>query len=96
MERGHGLIAWILIGIAVGWLAPKAAKNPGYGRPMDLGTALAGSLIGGFLTTHYGFGAVSKLGLSVSALIAAFGAVALTFLVRAVGIATHSTRSSDR
>jgi uncharacterized membrane protein YeaQ/YmgE (transglycosylase-associated protein family) len=94
MDRGHAFIAWILVGIAIGWFAGKMAKSPGYGRPMDIATALAGSLVGGFLTTHYGFGAVSKLGLSIRLLIAAFGAVTLTFLVRMIGLAIHSSRSS--
>jgi uncharacterized membrane protein YeaQ/YmgE (transglycosylase-associated protein family) len=96
MERGHALIAWILIGIAIGWFARNVAKSPGYGRPIDIATALTGSLLGGFLTTHYSFGAVSGPGLGISLLIAAFGAVAFTFLLRLLESARHMKSSPDR
>ncbi|HEX4284874.1 MAG TPA: hypothetical protein VHZ28_07260, partial [Terracidiphilus sp.] len=59
MEHGHGFIAWILIGIAVGWFANRAAESRAYGRLTDLISSLVGAMIGGFLTTHFGFGAVS-------------------------------------
>ena len=89
MEHGHIWLVWILIGATIGWLAGRAAKDSGLGRSWTVVIALAGALLGGFLTTHFGFGGISGLGLSVSLLIAAFGAVVLTFLSVVVAQATH-------
>jgi uncharacterized membrane protein YeaQ/YmgE (transglycosylase-associated protein family) len=31
MESGHGLIAWIVIGVISGWLTGKIMKGSGFG-----------------------------------------------------------------
>lgn len=79
---GHGLIAWIIIGLIAGWLTGKLMKGSGYGFLMDMVVGLVGALIGGFISARLGFGGVGEHGLIVSILIAVVGAVILTWIVR--------------
>lgn len=81
---GHGIIAWIIIGIIAGWLTGKIMKGDGYGVIMDMVIGLVGALIGGWVTSLVGFGTASNHGLIVSILIATLGAVILTYLIRLV------------
>jgi uncharacterized membrane protein YeaQ/YmgE (transglycosylase-associated protein family) len=81
---GHGIIAWIIIGIIAGWLTGKIMKGSGFGMIMDMVVGLVGALIGGFLSSHLGFGGVGDHGLIMSIFIAVIGAVLLTYLVRLV------------
>jgi uncharacterized membrane protein YeaQ/YmgE (transglycosylase-associated protein family) len=84
MGAGHGLIAWIIIGLIAGWLTGKLMKGSGFGFFMDMIVGLVGALVGGFLSSHLGFGGVGEHGLIFSILIATFGAVLLTWLLRLV------------
>ena len=79
---GHGLIAWIIIGVVAGWITGKLMKGSGYGFFMDMIVGLVGALIGGFLSSHFGMGGVGQHGMIASILIAVVGAVILTWLVR--------------
>lgn len=79
---GHGLIAWIIIGVVAGWITGKLMKGSGYGFFMDMIVGLVGALIGGFLSSHFGMGGVGQHGMIASILIAVAGAVILTWLVR--------------
>jgi uncharacterized membrane protein YeaQ/YmgE (transglycosylase-associated protein family) len=36
MDTGHGLIAWIIIGLIAGWLTGKLMKGSGFGFWMDM------------------------------------------------------------
>ncbi|HEY3625420.1 MAG TPA: GlsB/YeaQ/YmgE family stress response membrane protein [Terracidiphilus sp.] len=81
---GHGLIAWIIIGVIAGWITGKLMKGSGFGFIMDMVVGLIGALIGGFISSHLGFGGVSEHGLTVSIIIAVIGAVVLTVLLRLV------------
>jgi uncharacterized membrane protein YeaQ/YmgE (transglycosylase-associated protein family) len=81
---GHGIIAWIIIGIVAGWLTGKIMKGSGFGAIMDMVVGLIGALIGGFLSSHLGFGGVGDHGLIMSIVIAVIGAVLLTLLLRLV------------
>ena len=81
---GHGLIAWIIIGIIAGWLTGKLMKGSGFGMFADMVIGLVGALIGGFLSSRLGFGGVGDHGLVMSILIATLGAVLLTFLLRLI------------
>jgi uncharacterized membrane protein YeaQ/YmgE (transglycosylase-associated protein family) len=81
---GHGIIAWIIIGLIAGWLTGKLMKGSGFGAIMDMVVGLVGALIGGFLSSHLGFGGVGDHGLIMSILIAVIGAVILTLLLRLV------------
>ena len=81
---GHGILAWIIIGLLDGWLTGKLMKGSGFGFFMDMIVGLVGALIGGFLASHLGLGGVGDHGLIVSILIATVGAVILTWIVRLI------------
>ena len=81
---GHGLIAWIIIGVLAGWITGKLMKGSGFGFIMDMLVGLIGALIGGFLSSHLGMGGVGQHGLIMSIVIAVIGAVLLTWLLRMV------------
>ncbi len=81
---GHGIIAWIIIGVIAGWLTGKLMKGSGYGFIMDMIVGLIGALVGGFLSSHLGFGGTGEHGLGISILIAVIGAVVLTLLLRLI------------
>jgi len=81
---GHGIIAWIVIGVLAGWITGKIMKGSGFGFFMDMIVGLAGACIGGFLSSHLGLGGVGEHGLIVSIVIAVCGAVILTWIVRLI------------
>jgi uncharacterized membrane protein YeaQ/YmgE (transglycosylase-associated protein family) len=81
---GHGWIAWIIIGVIAGWLTGKLMKGSGFGFFMDMIIGLVGALIGGFLSSHLGFGGVGEHGLIISIVIAVIGAVILTWILRLI------------
>lgn len=84
MDSGHGLIAWIVIGVIAGWLTGKLMKGSGFGFLMDMVIGLIGAVVGGFLSSHLGFGGVGQHGLTMSIVIAVIGSVLLTWLFRLV------------
>jgi uncharacterized membrane protein YeaQ/YmgE (transglycosylase-associated protein family) len=81
---GHGIIAWVIIGLIAGWLTGKIMKGSGFGAIMDMIIGLIGALIGGFISSKLGLGGVGDHGLIISIVIAVFGAIILTFLIRLV------------
>jgi uncharacterized membrane protein YeaQ/YmgE (transglycosylase-associated protein family) len=81
---GHGIIAWIIIGALAGWITGKLMKGSGFGAIMDMIVGLVGALIGGFISSHLGFGGVGEHGLVMSIVIAVIGAVILTLLLRLI------------
>ena len=81
---GHGLIAWIIIGVLAGWITGKLMKGSGFGFLMDMVVGLIGALVGGFISSHLGYGGVNQHGMIVSILIAVIGAVILTVLLRLI------------
>src|SRR5581483_11515331 len=83
-SMGHGLIAWIIIGVIAGWLTGKLMKGSGFGFIMDMVVGLVGALIGGFISSHLGFGGVGQHGLIISIIIAVIGAVLLTVILRLI------------
>jgi uncharacterized membrane protein YeaQ/YmgE (transglycosylase-associated protein family) len=81
---GHGIIAWIIIGVIAGWLTGKLMRGSGFGFLMDMVVGLVGALIGGFVSSHLGLGGVGQHGLIMSIVIAVIGAVILTLIVRLI------------
>ena len=81
---GHGIIAWIIIGVVAGWLTGKLMKGSGFGFLMDAVIGLIGAFVGGWLWTKLGGQSINEHGLIMSIIIATFGAVILTFLFRLV------------
>lgn len=81
---GHGVIAWIIIGLIAGWITGKLMKGSGFGALMDIIVGIIGAMIGGFVSYHLGLGGVREHGLIVSIIIAVIGAVILTWIVRMI------------
>ena len=79
---GHGIIAWIIIGVIAGWITGKLMKGSGYGFIMDMVVGLIGALIGGWVSSALGFGPTGAHGMIGSIIIAVIGAVILTLIVR--------------
>jgi uncharacterized membrane protein YeaQ/YmgE (transglycosylase-associated protein family) len=79
---GHGLLAWLVIGIIAGWVTGKIMKGSGYGVFVDMFVGLIGALVGGYISSYFGFGGVSEHGMVGSILIAVIGAVLLTVILR--------------
>ncbi len=79
---GHGLIAWIVIGVIAGWITGKLMKGSGFGFLMDMVVGLIGAVIGGFIAGSLGLGGVGQHGLIGSIIIAVIGAVLFTFVLR--------------
>ncbi|HEX4198927.1 MAG TPA: GlsB/YeaQ/YmgE family stress response membrane protein [Caulobacteraceae bacterium] len=79
---GHGLIAWIVIGVVAGWLAGLLVKGGGFGLIGDLIVGVIGAIIGGWLAgrlhIHIGSGMISSI------ITAVIGAVILIFILRMV------------
>ena len=84
MDAGHGIFAWIVIGVIAGWITGKLMKGSGFGFFMDMIVGLVGAVIGGFLSTHLGMAGPGQQGMIMSIIIAVVGAVLLTLLVRLV------------
>jgi uncharacterized membrane protein YeaQ/YmgE (transglycosylase-associated protein family) len=77
-----GIVSWIVVGLIAGWLAGFVMKG-GYGLIGDLILGVVGALLGGWLATRFGFGAVT--GINPESIIIAFvGAVIIMFAVRLV------------
>ena len=81
---GHGIIAWIIIGVIAGWLTGKLMKGSGYGFFIDMVVGLVGAVIGGFIASHLGIAPPGQQGMIVSIIIAVIGAVILTWIVRVI------------
>ena len=81
---GHGIIAWIIIGLIAGWITGKLMKGSGFGPIMDIVVGIVGAIIGGFLATKIGIAGPGQQGLIVSIIIAVIGAVILTLILRLI------------
>jgi uncharacterized membrane protein YeaQ/YmgE (transglycosylase-associated protein family) len=79
---GHGIIAWIIIGVIAGWITGKLMKGSGFGFIVDMIVGLIGALIGGWISSALGFGTTGQHGMIGSIIISVIGAVILTVIVR--------------
>lgn len=75
---GIGILGWIIIGIAAGWIAEKVMKRD-HGLLTNLIVGVVGALLGGFIAGALGFGADGNW--IVSLIIATVGAVILLFIL---------------
>ncbi len=80
-----GLLAWLVVGGVVGWVAGMLVKGKGFGLIGNIAIGIIGALIGGWLA-----GAVFSIdnavsGFNLTTFIVAFlGAVLLLIIVRSV------------
>ena len=79
-----GIIAWIVLGLICGALAKfiMPGKDPG-GIVVTMLLGVAGALVGGFLASLLGFGAVGGFNLK-SIIVATLGAIVLLVAWRAL------------
>jgi len=71
-----GLLWFILIGIAAGWLAGQVMKGGGFGLLGDLIVGVIGALVGGFLFGLLGITAAGLLGDLITATVGAIVLIA--------------------
>jgi len=84
-----GVVLWIVIGLAAGWLASMVMHSP-HGILMDLVLGVVGSLVGGFLASaifHWSPGSIAG-----HLVVAFIGAVLLIGIHRAL-FARHGVRT---
>lgn len=78
----HGLIAWLIIGLAAGWLAGTLVKGGGFGLIGDIIVGIIGAFIGGWLAGLVGLQVGS--GFISSIITATLGAILLIVILRMV------------
>lgn len=77
-----GLIYFLLIGLAAGWLAGKIMKGYSFGLAGNLLIGVLGAILGGFLFGLVGLAAIGLLGSLISATV---GAIVLLYLLQKFG-----------
>jgi uncharacterized membrane protein YeaQ/YmgE (transglycosylase-associated protein family) len=79
-----GIISWIILGLIVGVIAKfiMPGKDPG-GIIVTILLGIAGALVGGFISSGLGFGAVSGINVQ-SLIIAVCGSIVLLIIYRMV------------
>ena len=75
--EGVGIIGWILIGIAAGFVAEKVMKRD-HGLLVNLLVGVVGALLGGWIASMLGIGYGGWIG---SFIIATLGAILLLFIL---------------
>lgn len=77
-----GFIAWIVLGLIVGILAKWLMPGPdGGGFIMTVILGIVGAMVGGFISSFFGFGTVDGFNLG-SMFIAVLGAMLVLFIYR--------------
>ena len=78
-----GILAWIVIGLIVGWLASVIVKGSGSGILGDIILGIVGALVGGFIASAV-FGIADPIsGFNLTTLIiAVLGAIVVIAVVR--------------
>ena len=78
---GQGLIIFLLIGLAAGWIAGKLMKGGGFGLVGDLVVGVVGAYLGGWVFSLLGLAAYGLIGALIMATI---GAMLLLYIIRLV------------
>jgi uncharacterized membrane protein YeaQ/YmgE (transglycosylase-associated protein family) len=73
------LLAWIFIGVLVGWAAGRLLEGNGYGPFMDVVMGIGGAVAGGLLMRAAGLRGIG--GTVVTTMVAVIGAALLTMVV---------------
>jgi uncharacterized membrane protein YeaQ/YmgE (transglycosylase-associated protein family) len=73
------LLAWIFIGVLVGWAAGRILEGNGYGPLMDMVMGIGGAVASGLLMRAAGFHGFG--GAVVTSMVAIIGATLLTMVV---------------
>ena len=76
------ILWWIIVGLIAGWLTGKIMGGGGYGVVMDIVVGIVGAVIGGFIMRALGFAGSGSMVYTI--LVALFGAIILTLLIRLI------------
>ena len=76
------IVAWLIVGLAAGWVAGKVSRGQGFGLIGDLAVGLIGALTGGLIAGLFVPGAQ---GLMTTAGVALAAAAILLALIRLAG-----------
>ena len=77
------LLAWIVLGLAAGFIASKLVNKSGEGMLMDIALGVVGAVVGGWFFHAFGMQGVSGLNL-YSLAIAVVGAVVFLVIYHAL------------
>ena len=77
---GHGLLAWIIIGLIAGWLTGTVTRGRGFGCFADTILGMVGALIGGWIFSKLGIATFGFLGSLAAAFVGAIVLVAIARL----------------
>jgi uncharacterized membrane protein YeaQ/YmgE (transglycosylase-associated protein family) len=80
--RSHPMWAWMLVGLATGWLTGFALRSRGLGCVADIALGFAGGLGAGWLFTNYN---ILRGDFRISLAAAALGAFLLVAMARFFG-----------
>ena len=86
------ILAWIVLGLIVGFVVGKLVNKTGEGLPIDLMLGVVGAIFGGELLNKLGM--VDVTGLTPKSATIAAGCAALVLIVYHVLRGTASTRSA--
>ncbi len=81
LQYPGGIIAWLVVGLIVGWLAGLFMRGRGYGIVWDIIIGLIGSFVGGLICSFFVQGMVGFWG---TVLVSFIGACILIAIVRAL------------
>lgn len=73
------ILAWLVVGLAAGWLASRAGGGTGYGLLGDVLIGMGGASIGGWIFGETGWNA--PLGGLAGAIVVAFVGAALALVI---------------
>ncbi|TEA26882.1 GlsB/YeaQ/YmgE family stress response membrane protein [Candidatus Schmidhempelia bombi] len=76
-----GIITWIILGLIAGWLAKFFMPIGSVGVVKTMLLGIAGALIGGYISTFFGWGSVTGFNFP-SIIISVLGAIALIYVYR--------------
>ncbi|MCO6524932.1 MAG: GlsB/YeaQ/YmgE family stress response membrane protein [Candidatus Schmidhempelia sp.] len=76
-----GIITWIILGLIAGWLAKFFMPIGSMGVVKTMLLGIAGALIGGYITTFFGWGSVTGFNFP-SIIISVLGAIVLIYIYR--------------
>ena len=78
-----GILSWIILGLIAGWLAKFFMTIGSVGVVKTILLGIAGSLIGGYISTFLGWGSVSGFNFP-SLIISVLGAILLIWIYRLI------------
>jgi uncharacterized membrane protein YeaQ/YmgE (transglycosylase-associated protein family) len=76
-----GIITWIILGLIAGWLAKFFMPIGSVGVLKTMLLGIAGALIGGYISTFFGWGSVTGFNFP-SIIISVLGAIVLIYIYR--------------